>query len=113
MDDFSFYAGDKKLVTITVLDANDAAVNLTGAAIRWHAARSTEDETVLEKTTDSPAGIVITDPTAGVFVVTLDEADTDDLIGIYYHEAEIEISSDISTVISGHFYVIRTLIRAA
>jgi len=114
MANFSFYAGDKKLVTITVLDASSEAVDIAGATIRWQAARSTaDDDLVLQKSTgDSPGDITITDPSNGVFVVTLNEVDTDALSGLYYYEAEVVISGDISTVIAGYFYVIPTLIRA-
>jgi hypothetical protein len=52
---------------------------------------------VVTKTTAS--GISITNATGGVFVVTIDKEDTEDLEGVYAHEAVITDSAgDISTV---------------
>lgn len=105
------FAGDAKVLVITVRDAAGAAVNITGATITWEAARSTEDAAVITKTTSD--GIEITDATHGVFEVTLDPADTDDLFGLYYHEAELTQTGDPFTVLTGSLVVERTLIRAS
>lgn len=112
MSDFSIFAGDTKLLTVTVTDEAGEAVDITTASIKWQAARSVEDEAVIEKTSPS-GGIEITDGSGGEFVVTLDAADTGDLSGLYYHEAEVTISSQPNTVVSGTFLVTKTLIRAA
>lgn len=113
MTDFTMFAGDSKVLVVTIVDDDGAAVNITGAAIKWQAARTVSDSSALiSKTTDSPGGVAITDGADGEFEVTLDEADTDDLDGLYYHEAEITMSGDTSTVLTGYMVVEQTLIRA-
>ena len=105
------FAGDSKVLVVTVRDGAGAVVNITGATLTWEAARSTEETTVISK--ESGDGISITNPTGGVFEVTLDEADTDDLQGLYYHEAELTQAGDTFTVLTGSLVIERTLIRAA
>jgi len=112
MSDFSMFAGDAKLVTVSVVDDAGDVVNITGASIQWKAAPSVDDEPVIEKSTAvSPGGIEITNGPAGEFVVTLNGNDTEDLSGLYYHEAEMVLSAAASTVLTGQFVVTKTLIR--
>jgi len=112
MSDFSMFAGDVKLITVTVLDDAGDVADITGASIQWKAARSVDDEPVIAKSTAvSPGGIAITDGPAGEFVVTLTGPDTEDLSGLYYHEAEMVLSAAASTVLTGQFVVTKTLIR--
>ena len=100
--DFTLDAGDKAILTITVDDGAEppVAVDLSGVAIQWALARDLSIVPVVTKSVGS--GIVITDPTNGIFKVTLDPADTEGLCGIYYHEAEVtDTNSDPSTVTRG------------
>lgn len=97
---FMMVAGDSKTLVVTVKDAEGVAVNITGSTIKWRAARSFGKAAVISKTTSS--GIQITDGANGQFTVTLSTSDTDDLLGVYYHEAEVTASDGtISTVLSG------------
>lgn len=109
--DFAISAGDDKTLTITVLDENESAVAITGATIAWRASRSHNKTADITKTTSS--GITITDGPNGVFEVDLDADDTEDLKGIFYHEAQVTfVDGSISTVLKGRMKINPVLIRA-
>lgn len=110
MADFTMFAGDTKVIPVTVIDEDGMAVNITGATFTWEAARTVDGTAAITKTVG--AGIALTSPATGVFTITLDEADTDDLEGLYYHEAEMVLAGDTSTVLTGNMIVEQTLIRA-
>lgn len=108
---FVMTAGDSKTLVITVRNADGDAVNITGATIKWQAARSYGKTSVISKTTSS--GISITDGTNGVFAVTLSPSDTDSLSGIYHHEAELTATDTTkSTVLVGTMKINPALIEA-
>ena len=96
---FEMTAGDTKQLIITVKDANDSPVNISGATIEWKCARSLNKPTKIYKTTSS--GITITNGPNGTFAVTLNAGDSSNLLGNYIHEARMTLSGNISTVISG------------
>lgn len=74
------YRGDDREFTLTLTE-DGAAMDLTGASLRFTVKRVASDadlDAVITKTT--AAGIVIdADPTTGIAVVTVDAADTTDL----------------------------------
>lgn len=108
---FVMTAGDSKTLVVTVRNADGDAVNITGATIKWQAARSYGKASVITKSTSS--GISITDGTNGVFTVTLNTSDTDSLSGIYHHEAELTATdSTKSTVLVGTMKINPALIEA-
>lgn len=108
---FQMIAGDYKTLVITVRNSDGDPVNITGATVKWQAARSLGKASVISKTTSS--GISLNDPTNGIFTVTLNHSDTDSLSGIYHHEAEVTDSSGFrSTVIAGTMKVNKPLIEA-
>ena len=99
--DFLMWSGDDKTITVTVYDNDDVVVDITGATITWELSLNVDSAALISKTVGS--GITLSDPTNGVFTITLDPTDTDSLSGRYYHEAEITDSSgDISTALIGH-----------
>lgn len=116
---FTMYAGDTKIITVTVTDDDDEAVDLTGATIRWQASRLVVDEgfdadPLISKDNDTGGGIESASPSTGVFEVTLDPDDTEDLSGLYYHEAEvIDADGNVATVMTGRMTVVPVLIRPA
>lgn len=108
---FQMVAGDSKSLVVTVKDGAGLAVNITGATIKWRAARSFGKSAIISKSTAS--GIQITDGANGQFTVTLDPADTNSLLGVYYHEAEVtSTNNEISTVISGTMKINPNLIAS-
>lgn len=111
ISNFMMTAGDTKTLVVTTKDASGNAVNITGSSIKWQAARSMGKASVLSKSTSS--GIQITDGANGEFTVTLNPSDTEDLIGNYYHEAQITAADGtISTVLFGTMKINPALIEA-
>lgn len=105
--DFVMWAGDNKLIDVTVVDGDGVAVDITGATIKWVLAKTAGDSALVTKTTGD--GITITDAAAGKFRVTLVPADTESLAGVYYHEAEVtDASSQVSTVLIGKVIVYKS-----
>lgn len=79
--------GDDIVFTMTVRDRNGSAVDITGfSAIEYRLARfSSSDEALISKSLGS--GVAISDGPSGQATVTLDPADTQNLVGDYYHNA--------------------------
>lgn len=110
--DFEMYAGDDRTLIVTVLDRDGDAVVITSATIKWQASRSKGKTASISKTTSS--GITISDGPNGVFEITIDAADTENLKGLYYHEAEVTFADgSISTVMAGTMRIVPVLIAAA
>jgi len=100
--DFTMWSGDSKVLEVTLTDVDDDAVNLTGASISYILQKSSQGgEAIISKSVDD--GISITSPaTGGLFEITIDATDTDDLAGEYYHECQVtDSSSNVSTVFVG------------
>ena len=104
MVNFSMFAGDTKVLVVSVVDVTGQPVDITGTLIRWQLAKSVRDAAALiEKSVDD--GIEITDLPGGLFTVTLNPADTLQLTGTYYYEGEIDDGGVISTVVSGYMQI--------
>jgi len=99
---FEMYAGEDKILTVTVTDAAGDVVDLTDASIEWVMKRTADDTTALVTKTLAD-GITCASPATGVFTVTLEAADTEELGGAsYLHEAEVTDAGDnVSTVTRG------------
>ena len=112
--DFSMHSGDDRVLQVTVRNPANAVVNISGATITWalskKSASSVEPKgsAIVTKTTSS--GISITDAANGRCDVTLAEADTASLAGTYYHELQIVLSGDTSTVMYGTVTIKKDLI---
>jgi len=95
------------ILIYTVVDQDNAAVDLTGATINWSIRQSLDHTPAIEKSTTS--GISITSASGGVFQVTINSADTTDLavaneVTSYYMEAVITDSSNkIYTITTDDF----------
>jgi hypothetical protein len=108
---FTMTAGDTKVLVVTVKDAEGTPVSITGSTIQWRCAPSFGKAASISKTTSD--NIQITDGPSGIFAVTLSPSDTDNLLGNFYHEAEIAFSdATISTVLFGTMKVNPALIAA-
>jgi uncharacterized membrane protein len=109
MTDFTMYAGDSKTLAVTVRDADNVVVDLSGYTITWALSASVYDaEPLVSKTIGS--GITVVDAAAGRFNVTIDPDDTADLRGAYYFEAEIVLSGSVTTVLTGTATIVASLI---
>lgn len=111
-ENFSVPAGDDVILDFVVYA--DPGVNLIGATVKWRAYATRLGlpigDPVIEKTSGG-SGIDITDPPNRLFSVTLDGSDTEQLLGRYYHEAEVIGASDNhETVTVGIMTITRTRI---
>jgi phage terminase large subunit-like protein len=98
---FTMVSGDTQILEFEVLDSGGVAVNITGAVVTWVLCASRLYPTALiTKTTSS--GITLTNPTSGIFQVTLLPVDTQSLSGIYFHEAQVVVSGNTYTVSNGN-----------
>ncbi len=109
------FSGDDKILRYTVTDGT-TAIDIAGAAFRWglfkldpDATTPTARGTVLtppgEKTVGS--GITITTPASGILEVALVPADTADIKGEFYHELEMVLGGETSTVAFGQINIKR------
>lgn len=98
---FIMCSGDTRTLTVTVNDrVTGDPIDLTGASIAWVLAKNNKSTAEIEKSVGS--GITVATPASGVFVVTINPADTTDLDGIYYHEAQVtDASGRVVTVMRG------------
>ncbi|OMF35276.1 hypothetical protein BK133_11270 [Paenibacillus sp. FSL H8-0548] len=92
---FVMYAGDTVEIEVPV-----ANTDLTGVTIKWAMKRSVKGDNTLYR--ETPSGIEITDAAAGIFMIKLESIDTKDLIGSFYHEAELmDAIGNVSTIMTG------------
>lgn len=114
--DFTIYQGDSKVLSVTVADEDGVAVPVDGMTIRWQASPvitgGFETTATLSKDNGALGGIT-TVTEEGVFEVELEPADTEELSGLYYHEAELtDGAGNVSTVLTGRMTIRTVLIRA-
>ena len=89
--DINMFAGDTKDILVTM------TTDLSGATIKWALKKRLNGTQYIYKTTSS--GITVSGST---FTIRLDVADTSDLSGGYYHEAEVtDALGNVSTVMTG------------
>lgn len=113
---FTVPAGDMPEVTMTCTTADlpESSPTLIGGSITWWAAAtkfSDPDEVAIKKHSDDPSPAGITIDSATSFTVMLDRIDTRELLGEYYHEAQVEtIDGHVATIVSGVMTVNKTMI---
>lgn len=101
------FAGDTKVLSVTVQDQDDAIVDLTGAAAEWVLAKQHGAAALITKTVGS--GITITQPLNGQLEVLMQPADSVQLRGSYAYQLEItDAFSRKSTVLYGTIAIRRT-----
>lgn len=116
--DFEMYAGESKVITITVNDAAGDPVDLSGATIKWAVKVNPDDaEATITKNSGEDGGIEILDQETkkGQLTITLAPADTEEKGGVSYcHEAEVTDSEEnVSTATRGMMRVKKALVRDA
>lgn len=103
----TMYSGDSKTLTISIVDSDGAAIDVsTAAAVVYAIADSSRGPALVTKTLAdgvSVAGSTVT--------VTLEPDDTEDLAGVYYHELQItDDVGHVDTAMSGTITVRRDLV---
>ncbi len=94
--DLTFYAGDSPNVLVTIYDANNNVINLTGAFLRYVLIQGTA--IILTKTTTN-GGIALTAPTAGQATIYFSTNDTTGLQGAYEHQLRLIDSAGNSAIV--------------
>lgn len=109
---FSIFSGDDEDILVSVVDDAGAAVALTGATITWRLADTRGGTVELTKINDSTNGVTITDAAGGTFTIHIASADTTDLAGVYYHEAQVEdAQGNKTTVLTGYAEILEDIIN--
>ena len=102
--DLTMIQGDTLALDFAITDADGAAVDLTGATIRWQMARSVYAAPDLSKAVGT--GITVTSAPGGLFTVMLAPSDTADITGTFYFEVEIvDASGNVSTPRTGEIVI--------
>lgn len=112
IENFELFAGDDKVLRITVVDTANAVVDITDfLEIRWKMARTVHQSPLLEKSLNN--GIVIVNGGSGRYDIVLNSPDTEAMRqGDYYHEAEcIDEDGNVATVMIGTITILPTLIK--
>lgn len=118
--DIIHYAGDTATITIPVLNASGAPVDLSGGATaRWWMGKNvsaTGTDVYLKKGIGTGLTIGRVETDTWELVITINPADTDLIAshikaGTYYHECEVvDADGNISTVTIGKFTLKPTMI---
>lgn len=91
------YAGDSAELEIALTDEEGAALDLSGATLAWKLARTPHAAAEVSKASGS--GISISGSTA---TVALDDTETADLLGDYWHQLVVtDASGNVSTLATG------------
>lgn len=106
--DFSLYAGDTRNIVVTVTNSDGTPANLTGATIKWVAARG-KLVMISKDTIDN--GIVITDALNGAYTIRLNQSDSSDLAGNLTHESVVtDAFGNITTILTGKMSILPSII---
>ena len=98
--DFEMWSGEDKTLNFTVYDSSGCPAVLSGSG-EWILSTDLASGSVIRKTTDD--GITMS---GCLFAVTLSGSDTENLGGLYYHEAEyINANSQRSVLAVGTGYI--------
>lgn len=112
-DIVDYIAGDSMEIDFTVQDAAGAALDLSGAVVKWSATKapgaSNIGTAIVTKTIGS--GITIMDATAGTLKVLIGKGDIQ-MIGWLFHDLEVTLPSGLSyTVAYGRINALPAIIR--
>ena len=109
-EDFEMFSGDDLDLVVTVVDADSAVVNITGAdPVRWQLGRLATGAVIGPSHPGQPlvskaisGGIVVASGISGILTISLDDTDTAALRGgDYYHELEMVLGGKRTTVMYG------------
>jgi len=111
---FEHHSGDSRTLEVTINDEVGAVVDISSATLTWGLSKKSADTTtpmgaaLITKTIGS--GITITDGPNGRCDVAIDPADTDALAGDFYHELEMVLTGETSTVLYGAVTILKDLV---
>lgn len=94
-------SGDQLSLPITVLDNNDAVVDLTGGSAVFKMARRPTGTAIIDSTASpATATVALTDPTNGILTVTITDENTEALRGDYYYECKFTDNTGREAVVA-------------
>ncbi len=104
MQSFPVMSGDKVVCEFTVRDNADAIVDLTGGSGRFAMARTPSDAPVIDSAASpATASVSLIAPLSGRVNATIEETETDALLGDYYYEMKwTDINGDEAVVARGY-----------
>jgi len=98
-------SGDNLSIVYTIVDENNAVVDLSGGTITWDILVSGTTTALVTKSSPS-GGVELTTPTSGIATVALNPADTTGLRGTYQLDGEFtDSSSNVYTFEDGGIYI--------
>ena len=112
-NDITLHSGDSLKLEVTVNDSAGTALDVTNATFIW--ALSKKDGSAIAPrgaailTKALASGVVINDGPTGRADITLDPADTTALAGVYYHELQVTLGGNVSTVFYGSVTIAKDL----
>jgi hypothetical protein len=99
---FEMHQGDTEVLSIAIVNRSGEPVDLTGATAIY-AIRDVANSPVALVSKSIGNGIIVSGST---LLVSLDPADTGDLLGIYYNELEIrDYMGNVSTTLPGEIRI--------
>ena len=101
--DFTMFAGDTKILSLSVLNEDGGTVNLTGLNSAQFVIKKYPSSTTASVTKTLGSGITNDNPTLGILQITVNASDTASMsAGEYYHETRIKDSGNkIGTITTG------------
>jgi hypothetical protein len=101
MQSFPLISGEDIVLDITVRDNADAIVNLTGATVRFAAARTPTGAAVIDSAASPATAVaVVQDGPNGLVRVTMTDTNTDPLQGDYYYEIKVTDVGGLEAVVT-------------
>lgn len=118
VQDFEIHAGTDLVITVLVTDTGESdgtPQDLTGATeITWAAENAETDTRALTKSLGDGIALLTDSADEGKFTITLTDADTDDLLGWYKHEARVTDSAGLkTTVLTGMLEIHETILTSS
>lgn len=97
-------------ILMTIYDADDNVVDLTGAtAIEFAMSLNENTDPLIEKSYPSD-GISLIGPAQGQYLIRIDSADITGMTGNHYWESRVTLDGEISTVVRGIIKLYETII---
>ena len=91
---------DDKTYQVTITDSDGVVVNISTYTVKFTVRKNPADSAaVISKTTPAASGINLSDPTNGVFKISLSDTDTNITPGKYIYDVEMANSGVTQTVL--------------
>lgn len=112
---FSIPAQTNQTLNVSVVDPEDSPVDITGANIVWYASTGPGGQSITKTLINQISnGITITNPSGGLFVISIEPVDTTQPAGfgdavVYTHECRMYLYPYNEVIMSGEMDVYPSL----